>query len=68
MQGLTETFLYDKTCIGENVVIYGTLAEYMLAENRIEEALNWDNKFNQSIDFRLDYKSRKMKAGKRWGL
>ena len=67
-QELAETFVYDKTPIGENVVIYGVLAEYMLIQNRIEEALNWENKFRQSLDFRIDYKARKLKAGKRWGL
>ena len=67
-QSLDETYMFEKTPIGVNVVIYGTLAEYMLMQNRIDEAQNWDNKFRQSLDFRLDYKARKLKAGKSWGL
>ena len=68
LQALNEVYLFDRTVIGENTVIYGTLAEYMLVENRIDEAQNWDSKFRQSMDFRLDFKARKMKAGKKWGL
>ena len=67
-QRLDETFIYEKTEIGENMIIYGVLSEYCLKQNRIEEALNWESKYRQAVDFRRDYKSRKMKAGKTWGL
>lgn len=67
-QQLEDNYLFDNTVIKENVLIYGTLAEYMLMHNRLEEALNWEQKYRQAIDFRKDYKSRRMKAGKKWGL
>ncbi|MBR2384492.1 MAG: hypothetical protein IKA99_02670 [Clostridia bacterium] len=67
-QGLNDVYKYENTVVGTNVLIYGTLAEYLLMQNRIEEALNWENKYRQAIEVRKDYKSRKMKVSKRWGL
>ncbi len=67
-QDLNDVYKYENTVVGTNVLIYGTLAEYLLMQNRIEEALNWENKYRQAVEVRKDYKSRKMKVSKRWGL
>lgn len=68
VQYVTENFVYEGTEIGVNVIIYGMLAEYMLMQNRVDEALNWESKYRLALDFKRDYKSRRIKAGKTWGL
>lgn len=67
-QGLDDEFLYQDKIIGKYPFIYGTLAEYCLTVGRLEDAENWESKFRQSVEIRTDYKNRKIKAGKRWGL
>ena len=65
---VTSTHPFENTVIGSNIVVYGTLAEYCLVNSRFEEALSWESKYRQSLNFISDNKSRKMKAGKVWGL
>lgn len=67
-QEIDDKYIFDKTQISDSVVVYGALAEYYLRESRFEEALSFESKFRQALNCRLDNRSRKMKAGKRWGL
>lgn len=66
-QKITENFALEGNTI-TNAIVYGVLAEYCLVQNRIEEAQNWENRYRQFAEYRRDYKSRRIKAGKLWGL
>ena len=68
VQTMNESYVFKYSAIGKNVIIYGALAEYCLIQNRIEEAQNWESKYRQAIEVRRDYKKRRLKAGKKWGL
>ena len=66
--GISDDFPYEKELIGERAFEYGICAEYCVITNRIEEALNWEGKYRQAVEIKTDYKKRRLKAGKRWGL
>lgn len=65
---ISDDFPYEKELIGARAFEYGICAEYCVITNRIEEALNWDSKYRQAVEIKTDYKKRRLKAGKRWGL
>ena len=67
-QEIDDEFMFLGRAIGDNVFVYGVLSEYLMREFRFEEAQSWESKFRQAVNFRTDYKKRKLKAGKRWGL
>ncbi len=67
-QSIDDAFAFSKNIIGDNVFVYGVLAEYFLREFRFEEAQSWESRYRQAASVRTDYKKRNIKAGKRWGL
>ena len=67
-QAIDDEFMFSGRAIGDGVFVYGVLSEYLMREFRFDEAQSWESKFRQAVSFRTDYKKRKLKAGKRWGL
>lgn len=67
-QGIDDIAICTRRVISEHAYICGTLAEYFLRQNRIEEAQNWENRFRQAVEVKTDFKKRNLKAGKKWGL
>ena len=67
-QAIDDEFMFLGRAIGDDVFVYGILSEYLMRDFRFEEAQSWESKFRQAVNFRTDYKRRKLKAGKRWGL
>ncbi len=65
---ISDSFPYEKEIIGARAFVYGICAEYCVITNRIEEAINWDSKYRLAVEIKTDYKKRRLKAGKRWGL
>ena len=67
-QKIDEEFEYENKLISSRAFCYGICAEYCLFSSRFEEAENWESKFRQAVDVRIDFKPRRLKAGARWGL
>lgn len=65
---LDDDFEYEQKTISSRVFLYGICAEYCLFCMRYEEAQNWENKYRQAVETKIDFKSRRLKAGLRWGL
>ena len=61
-------FIYDGKLIGKRAFIYGTCAEYCLCSARYDEAVNWENRYRQATEVRSSYSSKRIKAGRTWGL
>ena len=67
-KGFDDDFEYQNKMVSERAFCYGVLAEYCLFTSRFEEAENWESKFRQAIEVKIDFKPKRIKAGKRWGL
>lgn len=63
-----DDFAHYGKAIGYRAFYYGIASEYCLIKGRIEESANWESKYRQAVEVKIDFKRRRLKAGKRWGL
>lgn len=67
-KAIDDDFEYENKIISKRAFCYGVCAEYCLLCARVDEAINWENKFRQSVEVKIDHKPKRLKAGARWGL
>ncbi|MBQ4098737.1 MAG: hypothetical protein IJC87_01260 [Clostridia bacterium] len=65
---IDDVFEYEQKPISSRAFCYGICAEYCLFCSRYEEAQNWENKYRQAVETKIDFKSRRLKVGLKWGL
>ncbi|MBQ8726015.1 MAG: hypothetical protein IJY84_02815 [Clostridia bacterium] len=63
-----DDFAYYGKAVGYRAFFYGVASEYCLIKGRVEESANWESKYRQATEVKIDFKRRRLKAGKRWGL
>ena len=63
-----DDFAHYGKAIGFRAFYYGVASEYCLLKGRIEESANWESKYRQATESKINFKRRRLKAGNRWGL